>query len=348
MKRFFLSLVVCLPIMAIAQEFRLCGKLNSSEFDGLTVSLVRIDPADRERNEVVDTASVSDGRFSFTLPAIKPYLVSVVFPPKDRYHSYGLPDAECVVENGDVTIDYPFDNPFSYRLVGGVINADFDKTILAVKGEALRQAYHDFIARNITNDVGATMFLQRSADFFPKELYGRLRTEVNQSLLHVSDSVKAERQRLIAKDDSIRNATHTGATYSDFTSLTVDGKEVRLSSLLSRGRVLLLDFWASWCGPCRQEIPVIKELYRKYHQHGLDVVSVSLDTKREAWEKALKTEDMPWLQLSTLEGFKSESARNYAVRAIPFIVLIGGDGKLLLVNIHGKQLEDKIVEALGV
>ena len=95
------------------------------------------------------------------------------------------------------------------------------------------------------------------------------------------------------------------------------------------------------------EIPEIKKLYEKYHDKGFDVVSVSLDTKREAWTKALDAEQMPWLQLSTLEGFKSKSAQAYAVHAIPFVVLISGNGNILQVNIHGQLLEKNIEENLN-
>ena len=105
-------------------------------------------------------------------------------------------------------------------------------------------------------------------------------------------------------------------------------------------------FWASWCRPCRAEIPELKRLYEKYRDAGFEIVSVSLDTDRNRWEKAMEAENMPWPQWSSLDGFKSESAKSYAVHAIPYVVLIDGEGTLASVNKHGEILEKTIASLL--
>ncbi len=105
--------------------------------------------------------------------------------------------------------------------------------------------------------------------------------------------IKAEKIRTLGQ----------GAVAPDFQLPTPDGQQVTLSSY--RGKYLLLVFWASWCGPCREEIPHLMDIHEKYHADGLDILSVSVDNKKEAWEKALAESNMPWTQVSDLKGLKS-------------------------------------------
>ena len=106
----------------------------------------------------------------------------------------------------------------------------------------------------------------------------------------------------------------------------------------------MLDFWASWCGPCIQETKDLKALYAEYHAKGLNVVSVSLDTDKQKWLAAVKRNQLPWTHISTLKGFKDNGAIEYAVQAIPYVVLIDRDGRIVLQNKHGEFLTNKIKE----
>ena len=125
-------------------------------------------------------------------------------------------------------------------------------------------------------------------------------------------------------------------------SETPDGRTVQFSDAVKSNEAVLLVFWASWCRPCRAEIPQLKRLYDEYRDAGLEIVGVSLDADRDAWEKAMETENMPWPQWSTLEGFDSESAKSYAVHSIPYVVLIDSEGMIASVNKHGEALEKEI------
>ncbi|MDD7226219.1 MAG: TlpA disulfide reductase family protein [Prevotella sp.] len=384
MKHFTTIALWFIYTIAIAQNFTLKGTIHSNDYDGLSIFLVRLHPADRSLNTTVDSARIENGQFCFSLSVTTPFLASISLPPKDNYHYYGLPETMCIAEPGNVAISYSPSDAYSVTLSGGKLNADYDATILSRDREVRRKiksmiearnaqeqtvqysleqeqayndslrslyatmqpAYNDFVARNINNDVGASLFFLHQNDF-SEACYKSLKTKVRSDYVFCHDSIMQAKEMARNREDSIRSANHRGARYSDFTSFTPDGKPVALSSLLKPGRILLLDFWASWCSPCRMEIPEIKKLYEKYHDKGFDVVSVSLDTKREAWTKALDAEQMPWLQLSTLEGFKSKSAQAYAVHAIPFVVLISGNGNILQVNIHGQLLEKNIEENLN-
>lgn len=123
----------------------------------------------------------------------------------------------------------------------------------------------------------------------------------------------------------------------------VNGKPLALSSL--KGKVVLIDFWASWCGPCRQENPNVVRVYNAYKDKGFTIFSVSLDEKKEAWLKAIEADNLTWPNhVSDLIGWKSSAAAAYGVNSIPATFLIDETGKLIATNLRGPQLEQKLQE----
>jgi thiol-disulfide isomerase/thioredoxin len=122
-----------------------------------------------------------------------------------------------------------------------------------------------------------------------------------------------------------------------------EGKDLKLSDL--RGKVVLIDFWASWCGPCRQENPNVVKLYKKYQYKGFTVFSVSLDEDINAWKSAIKKDGLIWPNhVSDLKGWQTPLTRSYGFDAIPFTVLVNKDGKVIGTNLRGEQLEQKLEE----
>ena len=123
-----------------------------------------------------------------------------------------------------------------------------------------------------------------------------------------------------------------------------NNKDLALSSL--KGKVVLIDFWASWCGPCRKEIPNVKKVYDKYKNKGFEIYGVSLDKERDAWLQAIAEEKLTWPQVSDLKFWQSEAAQIYAVQSIPFTVLIDKEGIIIATDLRGPELEKKIAEIL--
>jgi peroxiredoxin len=121
-----------------------------------------------------------------------------------------------------------------------------------------------------------------------------------------------------------------------------EGEMVSLKSL--RGNFVLIDFWASWCRPCRVENPNVVRMYNKYNEKGFEILGVSLDRDRDSWLKAIQDDQLTWTQISDLKYFDSEASRLYNVQAIPFTVLIDPEGKIVSKNLRGKALEDKLEE----
>ena len=124
-----------------------------------------------------------------------------------------------------------------------------------------------------------------------------------------------------------------------------EGKLVPLSSL--RGNVVLIDFWASWCKPCRMENPNVVRMYQKYNKKGFEIYAVSLDRGRDEWVQAIKADNLTWTHVSDLMFWNSAAAKQYNVTGIPFTVLIDAEGKIIAKNLRGEALEKKLAEILG-
>lgn len=141
--------------------------------------------------------------------------------------------------------------------------------------------------------------------------------------------------------------TQEGAEAPDFTQLDVNGKPVKLSDF--RGKYVLLDFWASWCGPCRRENPNVVKAYQAYKDKGFTVLGVSLDKNgdREKWLAAIEKDGLPWTQVSDLKAWENEAAKLYEVNAIPMNFLIDPNGKIIAKYLRGAALEETLEKVLA-
>ena len=135
-----------------------------------------------------------------------------------------------------------------------------------------------------------------------------------------------------------------GAQFIDFSMPDMDGNMHKLSEYVGKGNYVLIDFWASWCGPCRAEMPNVKKAYEQFHPKGFEIVGISLDNNKEAWLGAVKQLGMTWPQLSDLKAWKCEAAQIYYIKAIPATLLIGPDGKVVASNLRAEQLIKKLEE----
>ncbi len=135
-----------------------------------------------------------------------------------------------------------------------------------------------------------------------------------------------------------------GAVAPDFSLPTPDGKMLALSSF--KGKVVLVDFWASWCGPCRKENPNVVAMYKKYHAKGFEILSVSLDDNKNKWLKAIEADGLTWNHVSDLKGWENAAAKLYGVSSIPFTLLLDKEGNIVAKDLRGAELEAKIAETL--
>lgn len=147
------------------------------------------------------------------------------------------------------------------------------------------------------------------------------------------------------------NATEIGQVAPSFSAPTPEGKQLALNDI--KGKLTLIDFWASWCKPCRRENPNVVKVYNKYHKKGLEIISVSLDGSRNqrdpkaAWMKAIKDDNLTWHHVSNLQYFNDPVAKIYNIRSIPATYLLDENGKIVAKNLRGTALEQKVAELLN-
>ena len=147
-------------------------------------------------------------------------------------------------------------------------------------------------------------------------------------------------------NQKVSTAVIAGMEAPDIVLADRDGKDRKLSDL--RGKVVLIDFWASWCRPCRAENPNVVRIYKKYHDMGFEIFSVSLDKDYDAWVNAIKADGLVWPNhVSDLLGWKSAAGQLYSITSIPSTVLVDRDGKVLARNLRGAKLESKLKEIFG-
>ena len=138
-----------------------------------------------------------------------------------------------------------------------------------------------------------------------------------------------------------------GIQFHELEMQDVEGQPVKLSQWVGTGNYVLVDFWASWCGPCRREMPFVVAAYEQYHAKGFDVVGVSFDQKKEAWVNAIQQLGMRWHQMSDLKGWKCAAAEAYGVSSIPSNVLVDPTGKIVAMDLRGENLLSKLKEIYG-
>jgi Peroxiredoxin len=197
----------------------------------------------------------------------------------------------------------------------------------------------NFIKDNIGNDLGKYSFTVSSAMFEPEQQ--------KEILALADDEFKAGKniQRVVKRLENLENVA-VGKQFVDFSMKDTEGNEVSLSDYAGKGNYVLIDFWAAWCGPCRQEMPNVVAAYDKYKSKGFEVVGVSLDQEYDRWTQGIKDLNMTWPQMSDLQYWESPVVDLYAINGIPHTVLLDKDGTIIEKNLRGESLNEKLAELL--
>lgn len=149
----------------------------------------------------------------------------------------------------------------------------------------------------------------------------------------------------MAEAKALRESLVEGKVAPEFSCPTPDGNK-NLGPQDFKGKILVLDFWASWCGPCRAEIPHLKEAFEAYNGKGVEFLSVSIDKDGAAWRKAMKEENMPWAQVQAPKAGK-DVMKLYQFSGIPYILVLDQEGRIVGKNLRGKALMDKLEEMVS-
>ena len=203
----------------------------------------------------------------------------------------------------------------------------------------------EYVAQNPSSVAGIYMFDQLYMFVSGTMSYGALDSMLNK---FTGDAKASSYYASLSKSRAKLAAVQVGQIAPDFTLLKPDSSKLTLSS--TRGKFLMIDFWASWCHPCRQAIPHWKSVYQKYHDKGFDIISVSDDDKWKNWKKAMDDEKMPWVQVCDEFPIKYMPARVgslYMVQAIPHYVLLDKEGKILVYTSDESKIDAKLREVFG-
>ena len=195
------------------------------------------------------------------------------------------------------------------------------------------------IENNITNPVGIQLWPGNS---YSMEL---------EQLQALAAKVPAEFKTIPSIDKLLKRIevlakTAVGQKFTDFTLPSPEGNPVKLADIIAKNKYTLIDFWASWCGPCRAEMPNVVAAYKEYNKKGFGIVGVSLDSKEEAWKAAIEKMDMTWDHMSDLKYWESEGAALYGVGSIPATVLVAQDGTIIARDLRGEAIKEKLSELL--
>ena len=226
----------------------------------------------------------------------------------------------------------------SQNIISGIVQQY--QTMFNQESEKNNQKLKDLLLAN-KDDIAVLMFL----DNFPREKNAALHNEVVMALYAKYPDHQLVKERY-AIETSPATATTVGAIAPDLAFPDPDGNIRKLSDL--RGKVVLLDFWASWCRPCRGENPHVVAMYQKYHNKGFEVFSVSLDRDKESWKRAIAADGLVWPNhVSDLKYWSSEAARIYGVSSIPSTYLLDQNGRIIAKNLRGEALSNALKQIFG-
>lgn len=209
-----------------------------------------------------------------------------------------------------------------------------------VTKENLLVYVRNFIKQNNASPVALYVAKKNIGSFNAKQ--------IDETLATLSPQLRstAGGKNLVEKATAIKK-TAVGSKFVDFAFQDKDGNPVKLSDHAGKGKYTLLEFWASWCGPCRADIPHLKEAYELYYPAGFEVISISMDDDKAKWLKAVADEQMTWLQVSDLKAFTGDFSKIYNFNGIPTCVLLNPNGEIVTRNMRGLWMDKKLIELYG-
>jgi peroxiredoxin len=360
------ALATVLTSCDFGAKYKIIGSITNLESDMVYLKEFKDNkPVIIDSAKFVDNAFVLEGKFDSTRKCF-------LFTSKDAQR----PTASLYLEKGETKITLDVNDPTTTNITGGEAQklANLFQDIQDSLAEAVKPLNEKYLALMPQKETLGAKFEEEVNKL--REEYKQFSTETKkqvQALVekNLNSVVSADQFASLFRDMEIKEATELinkftdeaatcpaivkikeriaileavqiGKIAPDFTLPTPDGKEFSLSSL--KGKIVIIDFWASWCSPCRGENPNVVKMYNKYHPKGLEILSVSLDEKKDAWLEAIEKDGLTWNHVSDLKGWSSSAAKLYGVSSIPHIVLINQEGVIVAKNLRGEELENKLKE----
>ena len=366
MKKFlFLSAIaVIFTACQNKTQYTINGTVTDPMYEGQKVVLV--ESTDNEMTPV-DSTIISNGKFKIkgetessvlrfisigedankvrSIIMVEPGKINVVYDSvfhvtgselNDRYSDFNNVQKDLNTKARALSEQY------NNAMADGTITEDLETEISSayekVADEAKGKSF-DFVKANIDNELGQYTFISTS---------GMFTTEQQKEILAMTSEEFKEKKNVKRIVDQIEamEAVAIGRDFIDFTMKNPKGEYVSLSDYVGKGKYVFIDFWASWCGPCIQEMPNVVKAYEKYKNKDFEIIGVSLDKDEEKWLQGVKDLNMTWPQMSDLKLWESEAVGLYAIKSIPHTVLLDKEGKIIAKDLRGEQLEEKLAELM--
>ncbi|HEX8332970.1 MAG TPA: TlpA disulfide reductase family protein [Segetibacter sp.] len=313
-----------------------------------------------------DTANITGNQFEFKGKAAEALVADIYIPQESHEPVKGL---KLVVENSVINVEGKIDSFFAATVIGGISNNDFNTLrkallvyedsleMIGIRGEEANIAGDSVLSANLheqyyTLEKEKNTTIKQFAIEHPKSIAGAyfVTTVFDYSVSELDSIYNAfdstiKNHRYVNKIkegiDAIRR-TSIGQIAPDFELKNLNGKSVSLSSLKSK--YVFVDFWASWCAPCRAENPNLVKTYKQFKGKDFEILGVSLDDNKQEWLQAIKKDKLTWQHVSDLKGWESSVVPLYGLRGIPANFLVDTTGKIIARDMHGDQLQKKLEE----
>lgn len=335
MKRKSVIAAAVLSIAALsaqAESYNVTATLSEDE-NGLTAYIINYD-----NGEKVDSAIVADNKAIFTGDIDKAILARLIIDG-NRYGSFFLEGGEITMSNGSATGSTLNNKMNTLNAQLEAIAASFQNTENEGEKRAIYAAYNNLMKEtcqaNIDNALGYYLFLQSAYELSLEELQAELeKTPSLKQYTRVNNLVEALKRKEL---------TSVGCKFADF-EITYDGKTERLSDYVGKGKYVIVDFWASWCGPCIRQAAVLKEIYAEYASQGLEILGVAVWDEPENTLEAIESHGLPWHNILNAQNIPTDL---YGISGIPCIILFSPDGTILSRDKQGDELKEDVRRAMS-